>query len=817
MAGHLNEMSSVNDVKQLVAELEAASQLGKRGQAKKLPCTLKYSGSKVNSWRFNEWDYGKNNIRMPCCARGLFITDDAEKPEIVARGYDKFFNVEEIAATAWKELEQNTKGPYEVTLKENGCIIFIAGRPDGEIVVCSKHSTGSRDDVERNHAEAGEQFLLKQLEKAGVPVETLARELYAMNCTAVAEYCDDTFEEHIIQYTRDRAGLYLHGLNRNTREFQTLPMPEVKGIAEKYGFRMVDYFTKPDIGTLRSFLEQCSIKGSYNDQEVEGFVIRCRTRDGNAFLFKYKFEEPYLLYRQWREATKDYISSGVRTYNFKKHRFITNKYLDYVIPILDQDPELRNQYVHGRGIIKLREMFLKDFGMTGFDIMNSKTIKELEQQYASELDKVDEHTKFIFIPVATVGCGKTTVALTLKNIFGDSWGHIQNDNIVAKDKSKLMRDALIFLKEDSARAVIVDRNNHMPFERKQLFEWLEKMKGEYFPYNRTVKVVCLSFLSYNDVQAVREITKARITARGDNHQSIKALSEPEKAVGILDGFLKRFRAVNATRNPDNLFDKIIQLNVLEENSSLINARRILEELHATYPTLVPELPSDSVIEMAFKDALAYEPSFTKIIKSSPRKYKPVYWGAELADPKIFINMLNALIVQKRPEYTRGILDIVEEARIQSSFHVTLIHSSSNRGNKDEKDMWAEYNKRYADYLKKPEHPPREPPKYIETTDFIKFSVTKILWDDKIMAVTVSTDKLIYDSTGKVVPMLKLLNKYAHITIGIRKAGVEAKYSNELCAQFDEKHGEEEGSFSDGMNCIKFPEPIKMEATVRINL
>ncbi|AAS53470.2 AFR099Cp [Eremothecium gossypii ATCC 10895] len=819
MEGPLAENMTVNDVKQLVTELETASQLTKRGKASKVLCTLKYSGIKVNSWRFNEWDYGKNNISMPCNARGLFIIDDPEKPEIVARGYDKFFNVEEIAATAWKELERTTEGPYEVSLKENGCIIFIAGRPDGELVVCSKHSTGPRDDTDRNHAEAGEQFLRKLLEEAGASVETLARELYAMNCTAVAEYCDDAFEEHIIPYARDRAGLYLHGLNKNTREFQTLPMPEVKSFAEKYHLKIVDYFVKPDIETLRSFLQQCSIKGSYNDQEVEGFVIRCRKRDGHAFLFKYKFEEPYLLYRQWREATKDYINSRMRTYNFKKHRFITNKYLDFVIPLLDQDPDLCKEYIQGKGIIKLRKMFLEDFGMSGLDIMNSKTIKELEEQYASELDKVDENTKFIFIPVATVGCGKTTVALALKNIFGESWGHIQNDNIVTKDKSKLMRDALEFLQKDTSRAVIVDRNNHMPFERKQLFEWLEKMKENYIPYNSAVKVVCLSFLTYKDVESVREITKSRVAERGDNHQSIKALSEPEKAIMILDGFLKRFRAVNDQRSPDNMFDKIIQLKVLEENSSLTNIRTILEELHASYPTLVPELPSDSVIEESFKNTLSYKPTFTKIIKSSPRntKYKPTYWGAELSDPKLFINQVSDLIVRKRPEYLRGVLDIVEEAMIQKSFHVTLIHCSAKRGNKEEKDMWAEYNKRYANHLVKPEKAPCQPPKYIETTDFIKFSIDKLLWDDKIMTATVSTDKLIYDSTGEAVPILRLLNTYAHITVGTRKAGVQAVYSNELCRRFHEKHGEEEGSFSEGMNCIRFPEPVQVVAAVRINI
>ena len=77
-------------------------------------------------------------------------------------------------------MKTSTHGPYEVTLKENGCIIFISGLSTGDIVVCSKHSTGDRiDDNEsdktttatatataptRNHAKQGEFELLQQFD-----------------------------------------------------------------------------------------------------------------------------------------------------------------------------------------------------------------------------------------------------------------------------------------------------------------------------------------------------------------------------------------------------------------------------------------------------------------------------------------------------------------------------------------------------------------------------------------------------------------------------------------------------------------------------
>ena len=207
---------SVDEVEhsiQLVQELEAASQLTKRGKASKHKCQISNSDKEVYSWKFNEWDYGKTSVKLPINARGLFTLNDDRHPRIVARGYDKFFNIEEVSFTRWDWLTANTVGPYEVTVKENGCIIFISGLEDGTLVVCSKHSTGARDDTDKNHSMAGDQFLRKQLNTNGIDPKTLGKTLYRMNATAVAEYCDDSFEEHILEYTKDAAGLYLHGIN----------------------------------------------------------------------------------------------------------------------------------------------------------------------------------------------------------------------------------------------------------------------------------------------------------------------------------------------------------------------------------------------------------------------------------------------------------------------------------------------------------------------------------------------------------------------------------------------------------------------------
>lgn len=823
------EKPSEEIVRLLINKLEAASQLPKRGRAYKNTHQVFNSDHKVTSWKFNEWDYGKSNLTLPSNARGLFITEDEQNPEIVVRGYDKFFNIDEVSTTRWDWIESNTMGPYEVTVKENGCIIFISGLKDGTIVVCSKHSTGLREGADKNHALAGENFLRKQLEASGQTLNQLALELYRMNATAVAEYCDDSFEEHILEYTKEKAGLYLHGINFNQPDFQTMPMSEVHRFATEYNFKKIDFFTKPDVASLREFLEDCATKGSYKGMEIEGFVVRCQNKDGNAFFFKYKFEEPYLMYRQWREVTKEYIKNKSRVFRFKKHKFITNKYLDFVIPLLNENPQLCDEYMRGFGVIKLRNAFLKSYGMSGFEILNQERLEELELQNAIDYDKVDERTKFLFIPIATIGCGKTTTALTLQNLFPNTWGHIQNDDITGKDKSMLMKRSLELLSRDEIKAVIVDRNNHQYRERKQLFQWLDELKEDYLPYDANVKVIAFSYLPYNDIDITSVITLKRILARGDNHQSIKAVTDGEKKVtSIMRGFIERYQPVDENKYPDSLFDMVIHLDVKKENSSLKNAKRILEALYEKYQVLIPTVPSDEEISNAFKKSLEYKPKITKIVRSNNKskekegKYKPVYFSANIRVKQSILDEIWKLVDTKRDEVlsVEGIEMLFEENKIRPEFHITLCHVITGKnGTKSQKDIWCEFNKRYSKDLVKTQPLSSRVPKLIKTKDVMKFKLDKLLWDDKIVTIVVKSEKeCVYDSTNELkVSRLECANDSPHITIGILQQGIKPFYSNSLCNVIAKEHNNQEGGFPDGTNCLKFTCETEFTADVYINL
>ncbi|SMN21727.1 similar to Saccharomyces cerevisiae YJL087C TRL1 tRNA ligase, required for tRNA splicing and for both splicing and translation of HAC1 mRNA in the UPR [Maudiozyma saulgeensis] len=834
-------MSSVNNnascVGQLVADLEAASQLHQRGKSYKRTYDIFNSKHKVNSWKFNEWDYGKNNIKLPTNARGLFILDDPNDPRIVARGYDKFFNIDEVQSTRWEWIEEFTMGPYEVTVKSNGCIIFISALEDGTIVVCSKHSTGPRDDVDRNHALAGQAFLLRQLDELNVDSKNFAKELYENNLTAIAEYCDDTFEEHILEYGEKERGLYLHGLNLNEPEFKTLPMDKVHKFGEKYGFKPTESMIKEDIHSLRTFLEKCATEGSFQGRELEGFVIRCHLKENNkTFFFKYKFEEPYLMYRQWREVTKKYIEDGTRVFRFKKHKFITNKYLDFVIPLLDNDQQLRENYTKGFGIIGLRNLFLESYGMSGMEILNHEKIKELELRNAVDYNKIDENTKFLIFPIAVIGCGKTTTALTLTNLYKNQWGHIQNDDIRGKDKAQLIKRSLEKLSDPSIKCVFVDRNNHQYRERQQLFEWIDEYKEEYMSYDANIKVIGISFLDGTDLERVKEITTERVLARGDNHQTIQLNKHGEKKViGIMSGFWKRFQPVDMNKWPDNAFDLLINLKVDNESSSLSNAREIIRQIHETYPVLIPDLPTENELEQAFKSALEHKPeNIPKVVKGQPqkptiKKLKPSFFSAAIKNKKMLLDEIqNAINLSEMN--TSSVNKMVEENRTQPEFHITLSHVvQGKKGDAREKRIWSTYMKHYEDemmkisecILKKRQSGESANPDERETFecsngDHLKFKLAKLCWDDKIVSAIVELNRdidhntCVKDKNNQFINGLDCTNVISHITIGILNVDTKASYSNTLC------HKVMEGDI-EKVNVIDLSDTITHTAGICINI
>ncbi|KAK7398366.1 tRNA ligase [Neonectria punicea] len=761
----------VREVSKMLGALDLARKEKRRGSVAVKKTTFDVKGSQdgiqVDSWRMQDWDYKRRDL--PTYARGLFTTRTRRnEPEIAVRGYDKFFNTDEVHETKWSNILTRTQGPFELTLKENGCIIFIAGLEDDTLIVCSKHSTGDRNDITVSHAGAGEVRIEKQLAAVGKTKADLARELRKRNVTAVAELCDDSFEEHILAYTPDKAGLYLHGLNLNLPEFATYPSTFVQEFAEEWGFIKTGLIVMDDIHKVKAFLEEAAETGAHDGRDIEGFVIRCKmSHDPNSvpfrdWFFKYKFEEPYLMYRQWRECTKTLIAG--KQPRFKKHVAITEEYLLYARKRLAADPKLAKEYNLNHGIISLREDFLNFKNLKGSDAAN---MEDLDPLVMTEVTR-----DVIICPIATIGCGKTTIAMALSYLLG--WGHVQNDNISGKGRPpRFTKEVLDQLKDHPA--VLADRNNAQRHERKQIITDVKLQHA-------TAKLVCLNFKHDEEsIDEIRRITQERVIERGDNHQTIHAATDKDKFIGIMEGFINRFEPCNPYARPDDGFDVVIDLDPTA--GSRQNLETVVTQLNKFFPNLVTELPGPEKLDAAIEAALGYKPSFRHDIPERGKKSEPskqLEKGQQKPQKKkkppqleymsVSVNTreVNALLEETfkgtSPEVSRFYMQLKQTRRVQPRFHVTLMHRASCN---EHAELWQRYSTLHSEAATAGVAE--------ATLGNCDVLLERVVFDDRVMSVVVR----LIDQDGN----WECVNRVAHMTIGTRDTSIKPKESNDLLARW----------------------------------
>ncbi|KAI4211166.1 MAG: hypothetical protein LQ351_006066 [Letrouitia transgressa] len=777
---------NVQEVSAMVKALESCTKKsggGGKKNANSKKTTFAIAGTQnvtVDSWRFQEWDYKRRDL--PTYARGLFTyRTKGGTHEIATRGYDKFFNVGEVHETNWENVEQRTVGPYELSVKENGCIIFISGLEDNRLLVCSKHSTGARQDVDLSHAVAGERWIDKQLLAVGRSRKDLAVELRRRNVTAVAELCDDSFEEHVLAYDDKSAGLYLHGMNLNLPEFATYPGELVHKFADDWGFKKAEYLIKDDLETVKAFLNDCAKTGSWNNRDTEGFVVRCKRREHGGkggfqdWFFKYKFEEPYLMYRQWREATKAVIAG--RAPRFKKHKKITEDYLVYARRKLAKNPKLGQEYNKNHGIIAMRDGFLKERGLKGSDIIQQE--EEGKDPFGGEAAH-----NIVLVPVASIGCGKTTVAIALTKLF--EWAHVQNDNITGKNNRPKQFATQVCNSLAVYPAMIADRNNHQKRERKQLIEDVQSV----IPDARFVALHYVHDPKPEMLPMIRSVTQQRVLDRGDNHQTIQAGSKSQDTIiDIMEGFLYRFEPVDPNSGPDDAFDDIINLDVAA--SSRDNLEIVVNSLHVSYPRLIPDLPTSSDLDAAIGSALnEYQPDIKHDLsfKSKKAQNRNKQTGdanstaLELSRLEFFCvglptnevqSTLEKVFANVPPETAKFYRQLQQSRRLQPSFHVTLMHRTSID---QDPELWTYLSSLHLSTQKSslssdPSSSNNNINGNAAKNELGKCRVRfeRVVWDGRVMCIVAR----LLDEGWKCV------NCVSHVTVGTASQAIKPKESNAL--------------------------------------
>lgn len=277
--------------------------------------------------------YNKNWNDLTCKARGLFL--DTNSGKVVARGYEKFFNVNEKRETELEHLIATFKGKITCYKKENG-FLGIMSWVNGKLFIASKSTNVGI------YAE----YFKKIYEESNIDKEKLEDYLQKNNVSLTFEVIDIENDPHIIEY--DKSKIVLLDIIYNDFEFKKAPYKEVQRLAELVNCECKTIYKEFD--NVRDFhrwyLENTDEEDLSKD-DIEGVVI-----ENNNFMTKLKF--PYYNFWKLMRSVKDKVLHKSEV----KFSRLYNATSNYFYAWLKQQDEETLQ----KDIITLRKIFYKEKG-----------------------------------------------------------------------------------------------------------------------------------------------------------------------------------------------------------------------------------------------------------------------------------------------------------------------------------------------------------------------------------------------------------------------------------------------------------------------
>ena len=249
---------------------------------------------------------------MTCQARGLFI--DVKGNKILARSYNKFFNINERKETKLEMIEKTLKYPVKFYLKYNGFLGILSAK-DGELFFASK-STNTGVYVEYFKTIFYNQFSDKQ-------IETIKNKIIKDNVTFVFEVIDNINDPHIIEYKESK--IILLDIIYNRVNYSKTLYEDLQKFAVKNKIPVKELvYTVTDLPSFKKIYEDITAKDyKLNDEYVEGFVIE----DSNNLMVKVKS----FYYNRWKYLrTKMEYALKNGDYSVKSKEDLENTFMKYL-------------------------------------------------------------------------------------------------------------------------------------------------------------------------------------------------------------------------------------------------------------------------------------------------------------------------------------------------------------------------------------------------------------------------------------------------------------------------------------------------------
>ena len=284
----------------------------------------------ISSFNFTRQAFYKKNWNsITTKARGLFV--DLEKEKVVARGYEKFFNIGERRETEITTLATKFKDKKIVCYEKYNGFLGIMSYVNNELFIASKST---------NKGEFAEYFKTI-FDNSDIFKDKLIEYLKENDVSLTFEVIDPVNDAHIIEY--DKPHLVLLDIINNDFEFKKREYDEVVKLSEtincecKKIYKTFDNFRDFHIWYLEETEED-----NMSKTDIEGVVIEC-----DNFMTKLKF--PY--YRFWK------FMRGVKESVAKRHNIkLSCLYNDEANYFYDYCKNLSEEEL-SKNIIEIRKQY----------------------------------------------------------------------------------------------------------------------------------------------------------------------------------------------------------------------------------------------------------------------------------------------------------------------------------------------------------------------------------------------------------------------------------------------------------------------------
>lgn len=304
----------------------------------------------ISSFNFNRTAFEKGIWDdQTVKARGLYI--NTKEGYVVARGYEKFFRVNEIDDTKLERLQQKMKFPIKCYKKENGYLGLISYNPETDDFFIT---TKSNPDAEFAD-------WLKEAFYNNIPankISNLKEFLKTNKVTLLFENVDMKRDPHIIKY--DKNHLFLLDVVKNDMKFEKFfNYEELVKFAADFGMECKTLSCVID--TWQDFYdfymkEMDEATAMNNRGDIEGYVIE----DAKGFMVKMKL--PY--YNFWkfmRSISHEVIRKGYIARTSALTNKLSNSYYGWIKSKVEATPKEERVNIP-TNIITLRDMFYTETG-----------------------------------------------------------------------------------------------------------------------------------------------------------------------------------------------------------------------------------------------------------------------------------------------------------------------------------------------------------------------------------------------------------------------------------------------------------------------